>query len=167
MSEQPSLFSVDALDVLLEDMEAQRCAYRAREAARAWKTWSATRDPSAALTREEMEAELPPGWAWTEAGSAWVDRWWFRPSKMARRQARNVAAGLHPTGFALHADGLLPKSAEDRPTCGNCLRSMKHLAGGRKAWWKCRLVEANGCTGKAGDIRVGWGACEGYRCSGD
>lgn len=167
MTGQGSLFSAGVLESLIEDAEAQRCAYRAREAARAWKTWSATRDPSAALTREEMEAELPPGWAWTETGSAWVDRWWFRPSKLARGQARNVAAGLHPTGRALHADGLLPPSAKDRPTCGSCAFSRRHTTGGRKAWWKCRLVEEHGRTGQAGDIRVGWGACERYRCSGD
>lgn len=33
-------------------------------AAAAWAEWDRTRDPAEPVTREQMQAELPPGWVW-------------------------------------------------------------------------------------------------------
>jgi len=75
------------------------------------------------------------------AAQEWPE--WFRPSKHAPTQARNVARGLHPLGTAL---------GDASSTCGGCLHLVK-----RGKFLKCARTKMSRCS--ASDVRAKWRAC--------
>jgi len=76
---------------------------------------------------------------------------WFRPSKYAPTQARNVARGCHPMGAML--------GPEDE-TCGSCRHVERHEYS--STYIKCAVSRQS--KAPATDIRLKWRACERWEC---
>lgn len=73
---------------------------------------------------------------------------WYKPGESLRHNC-NVAAGLHPTGFPLHADASL--------RCRDCANVSKHYSPVGRTFHKCRLERMT--AGPGTDIRLRWRAC--------
>lgn len=86
--------------------------------------------------------------------------------RLTRRQAEQVAAGIHPlTGGRLHPDADRSRTKtspqDGTPTCGTCMARVALDYHGKR-YPKCLEQPANVTHGPATDVRAWWPACAKY-----